>query len=116
MACEFLSDSSLDGRNLLQAMVRATAAFSGNASVVKGCLDITGASPEPEPEPDAYGPAEAPAGDAAGLFSKAKSEVESEAITASPSKQLTSAYDAVFQYTASQKFGYQVSVAGVVHF
>lgn len=109
-ACQFLSDSSLDGSNLLRAMVQATAAFSGNASVANGCLDITGAAAEPEPEPEPYGPSEAPAGDAAGLVPEA--EPEPEAATSSPSKQMASASDTVFQYTASQKFGYQVSDAG----
>ena len=110
VACQFLSNSSLDGSNLLGAMVQAIAAFTGNASMANGCLDITGAAAEPEPEPEPYGPAEAPAGDAAGLFTKA--EPGSEAATNSPSKQLISASDTVFQYTASQKFGYQVSDAG----
>ena len=113
MACEFLSNSSLDGLDLLGAMVRATATFSGNASVANGCLDTTGAAPEPEPEPEPYGPAEAPAGDAEGLFPEAGPEAEPEDVTTSSnSKQLASPYDAVFQYTASQKFGYQVSDAG----
>lgn len=110
VACQFLSDSSLDGSNLLGAMLRAIAAFSGNARVANGCLDITGAAAEPEPEPEPYGPAEAPAGDAAGLFPEA--EPESEAATSSPRQQLTSASDTVFRYTASEKFGYQVSDAG----
>lgn len=102
-------------------MVRAVAAFSGNASVANGCLDITGAAAYPEPEPEPYGPAEAPAGDAAGLFPEAEPEVVSEvAASTSASKQRESAYDVgsgysadtVFRYSASQKFGYQVSDAG----
>lgn len=111
VACEFLSDSSLDGSNLLGAMVQAVAAFSGNASVANGCLDITGAAAYPEPEPEPYGPAEAPAGDAAGLFPEAEPEVSvSEAATSS--KLSASATDTVFQYSSDQKFGYQVSDAG----
>lgn len=105
VACEFLSDSSLEGNDLMAAMVRAVATFSGNASVATGCLDITGAAAEPEPEPEPYGPAGAPAGDVAGLVPEAEPEPES---ATSPSKQSTSAGDTVFQYTAGEKFGYQV--------
>lgn len=109
VACEFLSDSSLAGNDLMAAMVRAVAAFSGNASIASGCLDITGAATGPEPEPEPYGPAGAPAGDVAGLVPEAQPEAEPEPASAgSPSKQSASAGDAVFQYTAGNKFAYQV--------
>ena len=101
VACELLSDSTLEGSNLLTAMVSATSVFDGNASVSRGCLDITGAQPEP------YGPAPAPAGDVANQAPKA----ESETVSRANPKQISTAdipTDAVFSFTSSDKFDYQV--------
>ncbi|KAL3145923.1 hypothetical protein ABBQ38_015287 [Trebouxia sp. C0009 RCD-2024] len=107
VACELLSDSTLEGSNLLSAMVNATSVFTGNASVSGGCLDITGAAAEPEPEPEPYGPAQAPAGDVADLIPKAEPEAVPSANLQQSSGQ-DNATDAVFQFSASDKFGYQV--------
>lgn len=110
VACELLSDNTLEGSNLLRAMVSATSVFTGNASVSGGCLDITGAAPEPEPEPEPYGPAEAPAGDVAALIPKA----EPETVPSSNLQQSSAgdnATDAVFLLSAGDKFGYQVRCA-----
>lgn len=110
VACNSLSDSSLEGSNLLRAMVNATSVFSGNASIARGCLDITGASPEPEPEPEPYGPAQAPAGDVAEFVPKAEAQAVLKAVPKVLGKQ-ASARDAVFQLTSDQKFAYQVRYA-----
>lgn len=110
VACELLSDSTLEGSNLLSAMVNATSVFTGNASVSGGCLDITGAAAEPEPEPEPYGPAQAPAGDVADLIPKAEPEAVPSANLQQSSGQ-DNATDAVFQFSASDKFGYQVRCA-----
>lgn len=105
VACESLSDSSLEGDELMAAMVRALAAFSGNATVTRGCLDITDAAAQPEPEP---GSAEAPAGEPAGPLPDAAPEAEAVPVSGGSRKQATPAGDAVFQYSSDQKFAYQV--------
>lgn len=110
VACELLKDSTLEGSTLLSAMVSATSVFSGNASVSRGCLDITRAAPEPESEPEPNGPAEAPAGEVAGLVPKAEGEASLSAVLKQSSTQDSDA-DAVFQLTSSDKFDYQVRYA-----
>ena len=93
-ACGLFSDSSMQGSDLLSAMVTAMGIFTANASLANGCLDITGATPEPEPEP--YVPAEAPASAIASL---------------APGPELSNPNDAVFVLSAGDKFAYQVSHA-----
>ncbi len=99
VACDFLSDSSLEGSDLLAAMVDALAVFTANASIANGCLDITGASAEPEPEPP--GTASAPASYIAALAPAAAPEA-APAGAAQP------------ELSSSQKFGYQVCAVAVV--
>ncbi len=95
VACDFLSDSSLEGSDLLAAMVDALAVFTANGSVANGCLDITGATADPEPEPP--GTASAPASYIAALAPAA-----APAGAAQP------------ELSSSQKFSYQVCVVVVV--
>ncbi len=101
VACDLLSDSSLEGSDLLAAMVDALAVFTANASVANGCLDITGATAEPEPEPP--GMASAPASYIAALVPAAAPEA-APASAAQP------------ELSSSQKFSYQVCVVAVVVF
>ena len=98
VACDFLSDSSLEGSDLLAAMVDALAVFTANASIAGGCLDITGASAEPEPEPP--GTASAPASYVAALAPAAAPE-------AAPASAVQP------ELSSSRKFSYQVCVAAV---
>lgn len=107
VACELFSDSSLQGSDLLGAMVTAMGVFTANASLANGCLDITGATPEPEPEP--YGPAEAPATGIAGLAPEPEPEAEAELKLADP--KLADPNDFVFAFSAGEKFAYQVRCA-----
>ena len=97
VACDLLSDSSLEGSNLLAAMVDALAIFTANASVANGCLDITGATAEPERP----GTASAPASYIAALAPAAAPEA-APASAAQP------------ELSSSQKFSYQVCVVAVV--
>ena len=104
-ACELLSDSSLHGTDLLAAMVNAMSVFTGNASFASGCLDINGASPEPEPEP--YGPAEAPASSVAELVPESAPSAFGK--TCGKQFGLSSTYDdPVYYYSSGTKFAYQV--------
>ncbi len=99
VACDLLSDLSLEGSDLLAAMVDALAVFTANASIANGCLDITGATAEPEPEPP--GTASAPASYIAALAPAAAPEA-APASAAQP------------ELSSSQKFSYQVCVVAVV--
>ena len=92
-ACELFSDSTLQGSDLLGNMALAMGVFTANSSLANGCLDITGAAPEPEPEP--YGPTEAPASGLAELAPE-------------PEPEESDPYDAVFQLSAGDRFAYQV--------
>ena len=99
VACDLLSNSSLEGSDLLAAMVDALAVFTANVSIANGCLDITGATAEPEPEPP--GTASAPASYIAALAPAAAPEA-APASAAQP------------ELSSSQKFGYQVCAVAVV--
>ncbi len=94
VACELFSSSSLSTSDLLGNMVTAISIFNANTTTSNGCLDITGATAEPEPEPP--GTAEAPAATA-----------ELDIIEASPEAEPEPSAEA--EPTADTQFAYQVS-------
>lgn len=95
VACDYLGDDSLAGSELVSAMAEALEVFTANASYANGCLDITGASAEPEPEPP--GAASAPASYIA-AFTPAAAPAASTTTAAEP------------ELSSGQKFSYQVCV------
>ena len=97
VACDLFNDSSMQASDLLSAMTTAMGIFTANASLANGCLDITGATAEPEPEP--YGPAEAPATGVVNLAPE-------------PEPELSDSSDSVFVLSAGDKFAYQVLHVG----
>ncbi|DBA80617.1 hypothetical protein WJX77_006015 [Trebouxia sp. C0004] len=58
VACNYLKSTTLSTAQLLGNMVSALAVFNANTTTSNGCLDISGATAEPEPE--APGTAEPP--------------------------------------------------------
>ncbi len=53
VACEYLAEESLEGSDLMMAMVEALSVFDNNASTANGCFDTTGVAPNPENIPGA---------------------------------------------------------------
>ncbi|DBA69290.1 TPA: hypothetical protein ACH3X2_012961 [Trebouxia sp. C0005] len=58
VACNYFKSTTLSTTQLLSNMVSALAVFNANTTTSNGCLDVTGATAEPEPE--APGTAEPP--------------------------------------------------------
>ncbi len=94
VSCDYFKSTTLSTTQLLGNMVSALAVFNANTTTSTGCLDITGATAEPEPE--APGTAEAPSESVTTLdVSVASPEAEPEP-------------NATPEPSSSDKFAYQV--------
>lgn len=92
VACNYFKSTTLSTTQLLGNMVSALAVFNANTTTSNGCLDITGATAEPEPE--APGTAEPPSVTTLDV-SVASPEAEPEP-------------NATPELSSSDKFAYQV--------
>lgn len=99
VACEYLSDPTLSGSDLLGAMTQAIAVFTANSTVANGCLDITGATSEPEPTTP-------------GAALPPTSFITSDSPVASPEAAPEPEPEAEAEADAGIKFAYQVSTCG----